>query len=563
MLQRLYARQGSVLQGVADHVAIDVDQFYGIEIEEFPAQIAQVALWLMDHQMNLRVAEQFGEYFARLPLTKSPTIVHGNALRIDWKDVVKPEALSYILGNPPFVGKKEQNAAQKADMANVFAGVKSAGVLDFVAAWYLLAAKYVQGTTTRCAFVSTNSITQGEQVGVLWSELYRLGMHIQFAHRTFKWSNEARGRAAVHCVVIGFSTQTSANHQLFDYEQVDGEPHLVIASKINPYLVDASEIFLSKRSTPILPIPEIAFGSMPNDGGHLLLSEREKTALLDVEPNAGRWIRPFLGSEEFINGIARWCLWLTEISPNELRRLPHISARVAEVRAVRADSPRATTNALAATPTIFGEIRQPTARYIAIPKTSSENRTFIPIGFLDPNVVASTELFTVSGGTLFDFGILTSTMQMAWLRSVCGRLKSDFRYSAGIVYNNFPWPESPDDKHSAAIETTAQAVLDARAGFPDSTLADLYDPLSMPPALVKAHQTLDRAVDAAYLAAEKAAGRKAPRLGTDAERVAFLFERYQQLTSLLPAGKARPKSPRRVARASRPIKDADARGSDG
>ncbi|MET4567699.1 class I SAM-dependent DNA methyltransferase [Rhodanobacter soli] len=528
---------------VTEEVQVDVDQFYGIEIEEFPAQIAQVAMWLMDHQMNMLVSEAFGNYFARLPLKKSPMVVHDNALRIDWNDVVPKEQLSYILGNPPFVGKKEQNAEQKRDMSYVFSGVKGSGVLDFVAAWYLLAAKYVQGTVIHCAFVSTNSITQGEQVGVLWGELYRRGMHIQFAHRTFKWSNEAKGKAAVHCVIIGFAVPDSSTKQLFDYERVEGDAHLVQTSRINPYLVDAPETFLSRRSASISQAPDIAFGSMPNDGGHLLLSDQEKTALLAIEPGAAAWIRPFLGSEEFINGIARWCLWLVKITPDQLRAFPHLSTRVAAVKGVRTESPRPTTNMLARTPTLFGEIRQPEIGYIAIPKTSSENRAFIPIGFLDEQTIASTELFTVTGGSVFDFGILTSTMHMAWVRSVCGRLKSDFRYSAGIVYNNFPWPDSTTDKHHEAIEAAAQAVLNARATFPNSTLADLYDPITMPPALVKAHQALDRAVDAAYVAAEKLAGRKPPKLGSDAERVAFLFERYQQLTSLLPA--ERPKISRR------------------
>jgi hypothetical protein len=524
---------------VTEEVQVDVDQFYGIEIEEFPAQIAQVAMWLMDHQMNMQVSEAFGNYFARLPLKKSPTVVNDNALRIDWNEVVPRDGLSYILGNPPFVGKKEQNADQKRDMSYVFSGVKGAGVLDFVAAWYLLAAKFIQGTAIHCAFVSTNSITQGEQVGVLWGELYRRDMHIQFAHRTFKWSNEAKGNAAVHCVIIGFAVSERLTKQLFEYEHADGVAHLVQTSRINPYLVDAPETFLSRRSASISHAPDIAFGSMPNDGGHLLLTDNAKAELLAVEPEAATWIRPFLGSEEYINGITRWCLWLVEITPSHLRALAHLSARVAAVKAVRLDSPRETTNMLARTPTLFGEDRQPVIGYIAIPKTSSENRAFIPIGFLDSQTIASTELFTIAGGSVFDFGILTSTMHMAWVRSVCGRLKSDFRYSAGIVYNNFPWPDSPSDKHREALEQAAQSVLDARAAFPGSTLADLYDPIAMPPALAKAHQALDRAVDAAYVAAEKAAGRKAPKLTSDAERVAFLFERYQQLTSLLPAAKAK------------------------
>ncbi|OJY93429.1 MAG: methylase [Lysobacterales bacterium 63-13] len=563
VLQRLYARQGSVLQGVADHVAIDVDQFYGIEIEEFPAQIAQVALWLMDHQMNLRVAEQFGEYFARLPLTKSPTIVHGNALRIDWKDVVKPEALSFILGNPPFVGKKEQNAAQKADMAAVFSGVKSAGVLDFVAAWYLLATKYIHGTAIRCAFVSTNSITQGEQVGVLWSELYRFGVHIQFAHRTFKWSNEARGRAAVHCVVIGFGLASPTNRRLFDYARPDGHPHETLVRNINAYLVDAADVALPKRMSPLCNAPSMVFGNKAVDFGHFMLDKSQRDALVASTLGVSKWIRRCLGGDGFLNGDMGWCLWLNGISPAELRTMPAITERVELVRQERLRSKKLSTRESAKFPTLFGEDRQPDAAFLVIPKVSSERRHYVPLGFLTPDYITTPSVLVVPGATLFDLGVLQSTMHMAWMRYTCGRLESRYQYSNTIVYNNFPWPESPDAKHRAAIETAAQAVLDARAAFPDSTLADLYDPLSMPPALVKAHQTLDRAVDAAYVAAEKAAGRKAPRLGTDAERVAFLFERYQQLTSLLPAGKARPKSPRRVARASRPIKDADARGSDG
>nr|WP_206203239.1 class I SAM-dependent DNA methyltransferase [Thermomonas sp. HDW16] len=537
VLKRQFATQQSVLVRVQDHVFIDVDQFYGIEIEEFPAQIAQVAMWLMDHQMNLRVSEHFGENVVRLPLKKSATIVHGNALRIDWSDVVPAETLSYILGNPPFIGSKMMTAEQRDDLLAIAGSLKGAGVLDFVSAWYLKAAQYMGAHPIRAAFVSTNSITQGEQVGVLWGEMLQRGMHIFFAHRTFQWNNEARGVAAVHCVIVGFANSSIAPKRLFDYEDIRGEAHEVDAVNINPYLVDAANLLLAKRSAPISSVPEIAFGSMPNDGGMLLLDEDERKALLALEPAAAAWVRPFLGSVEFINGLKRWCLWLVDISPAELRGLRHVSERIASVRKNRLESKRETTKTLAMTPSLFGEIRQPKTRYIAIPKTSSENRAFVPMGFLAPEVIASTELFTVSGGAFYEIGVLLSTMHMAWVRTVCGRLKSDYRYSAGIVYNNFPWPDIPDDKHRTAIETAAQAVLDVRAEFPESTLADLYDPLTMPPALVKAHAALDKAVDAAYLAAEKAAGRKPPKLTTDAERVAFLFERYQALTSLLPAAK--------------------------
>jgi hypothetical protein len=575
VLRRQFAQQRSVLTRVAEHVAIDVDQFYGIELEEFPAQIAQVALWLMDHQMNLRVTEQFGEYFARLPLVKSPTIVNGNALRIDWNEVVAPERLSYILGNPPFVGKQNQNAEQKADMARVFSGVKGAGVLDFVTAWYLLAAKYINETSIRCAFVSTNSITQGEQVGVLWAGLYRLGIHIQFAHRTFTWSNEARGKAAVHCVIVGFGRDETKPARLFDYEHPKADPHELAAGNINAYLVDAPDVALPNRREAICAVPPIVFGSMPNDGGHLLLSDAEKCTLSIDEPDAAPWVRPFLGAEEFLNGIRRWCLWLRDIQPAGLRALPFVTRRVAAVKAHRESSRRATTQELANYPMLFGEIRQPDSDYLLIPRVSSERRRFAPVGFLDSRTIAGDSTLILPNATLFHFGVLHSIMHLAWVRYVGGRLKSDYRYSAGIVYNNFPWPElafpSPigrgwpegpgegkahdqahpssgaarhllpagegKDKHVAAIEAAAQAVLDVRVQFPQSTLADLYDPLSMPPVLVKAHQALDRAVDVAYIAAEKAAGRKPPKLSSDVKRVAFLFERYQALTSLLPAAK--------------------------
>ena len=536
VIARLFpAQMSSQSLWVAEAVQVDVDQFYGIEIEEFPAQIAQVALWLMDHQMNLLVSERFGNYFARLPLVKSPMIVHGNALRIDWNDVVPRERLSYILGNPPFLGKQHQDEQQKSEMAYLFDGVKGAGVLDFVSAWYVKATTYINGTSIRCAFVSTNSITQGEQVGILWSELFRRGVHICFAHRTFTWSNEARGKAAMHCVIVGFGLDDSSAKRLFDYAHPKADPHEVSVNNINAYLVDAPDVALPNRREAICEVPPIVFGSMPNDGGHLLLTDADRREMLETEPASLQWIRLFLGAEEFINRVPRWCLWLDGISPETLRSLPSIASRVAAVRALRERSTRATTRELAAFPTLFGEIRQPHSKYLLIPRVSSEQRSFIPIGFLDPDVIASDATFVVPNASPIHFGILSSTMHMAWVRAVCGRLKSDYRYSAGIVYNNFPWPEVADDKRHAAIESAAQGVLDARAQFPHSTLADLYDPLSMPPALVKAHQALDRAVDAAYLAAEKAAGRKAPKLGSDAERVAFLFQRYQALTSLLPA----------------------------
>lgn len=524
-------------------IKCNVDQLYGIEIEEFPAQIAQLALWLVDHQVNLRVSELFGNPFERLPLQKSATIVHGNALRIDWNDVVPAGELDYILGNPPFVGKKEQDAEQKADMVAVFAGVKGAGVLDFVAAWYLRAADYLRSNpAVQCAFVSTNSITQGEQVGVLWGELYQRSLHIQFAHRTFKWSNEARGKAAVHCVIVGFGYKALSSVPLFDYERSDGEPQQVAASRINPYLVEAPEVFLERRGMPLsLGVPAICYGNMPIDAGHLILTDEERAVALAAESDLTPWIRRYFGGDEFINGVMRWCLWLVDVPPSLVRDSEFLQTRIEKTRAFRAASGRAATNALASTPSLFGEIRHPSGGYLLIPKVSSENRAYVPMGFLGADAIASGTSLIVPGATRYHFGVLTSQMHMAWMRAVAGRMKSDYQYSAGIVYNNFPWPDSSSDKHRAAIEQTAQTVLDARAAFPDSTLADLYDPTTMPPALVKAHQALDRAVDAAY-------GKRVFK--TDAERVAYLFERYQQLTSLLPAAKAKPPHKRKAQAAA-------------
>jgi len=421
--------------------------------------------------------------------------------------------------------------------------VKGTGVLDFVAAWYLLAAKHIAGTTIRCAFVSTNSITQGEQVGVLWSELYRCGIHIHFAHRTFKWTNEARGKAAVHCIIVGFGLAEEVPRRLFEYDQADGEPHELLPSTINPYLVDAREILLLNRSAQLSGAPEMSYGSFALDDGNYTLDSEDRDKLLAECKEAEVVLRPFVGGQELLHSELRWCLWLQEVAPADLKRMPPVLRRVEAVKAWRESSGRETTRKLAATPTLFAEVRQPKSSYVAVPTVSSERRNYIPMAFLDANTIASNQVYVLRDAALFHFGVLHSGMHMAWVRAVCGRLESRYRYSAGIVYNNFPWPEISDDQHRAAIEAAAQGVLDARDRFPGATLADLYDPLTMPPALVKAHQVLDRAVDAAYIAAEKAAGRKAPKLGSDAERVAFLFERYQALTSLLLA--AKPKAGRR------------------
>lgn len=539
VLRRQFATQQSVLAHVADHVLVDVDQFYGIEIEEFPAQIAQVAMWLMDHQMNLRVAEQFGENVTRLPLRKSATIVHGNALRIDWNDVVSAKQLNYILGNPPFSGAMVMSDEARESFGEVFYDLKGAGVLDFVAAWYWLAAKYIQGTNIHVGLVSTNSICQGEQVGLLWRPMLdRYGVRINFAHRTFKWSNEARGKAAVHCVIVGYGIQNSDSKVIYDYATVDGEPHATTARNINPYLIDAPDVLLENRSSPVCDVPAMRFGSMPRDGGNLLIEDDERDKLLAAEPGAAPYVLPLLGAEGFINGLRRWCLWFEGKDPSVLRSLPILRERVEKTRQFRLASRAESTRNFAATPYLFCQIAQPKSQYILVPRHSSENRWLIPMGFFGPEIIAGDSCNTIPGATVFHFGVLQSTMHMAWVRNVCGRLKSDFRYSKDIVYNNFPWPDIADDKNRIAIEIAAQGVLDARTKFPDSTLADLYDFLTMPSILVKAHQQLDKAVDAAYLIDERSAGRKPPKLSTDAERVSFLFERYQALTSLLPAAKS-------------------------
>lgn len=530
----LSAHKGQLTVDVHALIGVNVDQFYGIEIEEFPAQIAQVALWLVDHQMNLRVSVEFGLYFARIPLKSTPGIRHANALRLDWNEVLPGERCSYVLGNPPFLGKTYQSKEQKADLAAVMQGIHGAGDLDFVCGWYVLAAQYMKSTGTQAAFVSTNSITQGEQVAVLWGEMQRLGMHTHFAHRTFQWSNEASGKAAVHCVIVGFGPQDQAVKTIYEYEDIKGLPHAVPVKRINAYLVDAPDVLLNKRRTPICQVTEMTNGSKPTDGGHLLLDDAEKESLIKAEPQAAQWIRPFMGAEEFINKTARWCLWLVDCPPKELRLMPKVMERVQAVKDMRLASTDKQTQQDASTPTQFQKIRQPTSNYLLIPSVSSERRSYVPIGFMAASVIVSNLVYAVPDATLFHFGVMTSAMHNAFMHFTCGRLKSDFRYSNTIVYNNFPWPgfagEALSDKHRNAIEQAAQCVLDACTQFASSSLADLYDPLTMPPALLKAHQKLDTAVDAAY---QPSSGKKT--YASDAERVAFLFELYQRITSLLPA----------------------------
>ncbi|MDD3585997.1 MAG: hypothetical protein PHQ75_02335 [Thermoguttaceae bacterium] len=517
LLKELYKNERFL--DVSTLCRIDVDQFYGIEIEDFPSQVALVALWLMDHQMNLKVRDAFGQYFARIPLRTSPKILCANALGMNWEDLVPKNELNYILGNPPFGGARLMSERQKSEVFDVFHGVKNNGDLDYVTCWYKMAAEYIQGTDIEVGFVSTNSITQGIQPAILWKELHRLGIMINFAHQTFKWTNEASGKAAVFCVIIGFSLHAHKQKQLFFYETVTGEPHEMEVDQINAYLVDAPDILIESRQKPLCNVPPIGIGNKPIDGGFYLFTDEEKKAFIKVEPMAKKYFHPWYGSDEFINNRPRWCLWLGETAPDKLRAMPEVLKRIDEVKRFRLASKSPGTRKLALTPTHFHVENMPTSNYLLIPRVSSERRLYIPIGFMKPDILSSDAVFIIPNATLFHFGVLTSTMHMAWTRYVCGRLKSDYRYSKDIVYNNFPWP-SPTGAQKTAIEEAAQVVLDIRKNDPDSSLADLYDPNTMPKDLLKAHARLDKLVEKAY--------RKNPFMA-DSERVSFLFELYQQL----------------------------------
>lgn len=508
---------------------IYVDCMFGIEYEEFPARIAEVAMWLIDHQMNLRLSEEFGGYFARLPLKKSPHIVNGNALRLDWNEIVPKTELNYILGNPPFVGHHLQSKEQKEDLHFVLHDIQAAGVMDYVTAWYYKASEYIQNSKIKVGFVATNSITQGEQVGILWNLLlnkYKIKIH--FAHRTFKWSNEARGVAAVFCVIIGFANYDTNNKYLYEYETVKSEPHEIKARNINPYLTDADDILLLNRDTPLCKVPNMVYGSKPTDGGNLILSPEEKQFLFKKYPASKKFIRRFLSAEDYLHNNERWCLWLVDAHPDEINIIPEIKLRVLKVKEFREKSKAESTRKFAAYPTLFRQITQPKNEYIMVPSTTSENRKYIPFGFLSKDFILSNASFSIANASKYHLGILSSEMHMAWVKYTCGRLKGDFRYSKDIVYNNFPWPESASEKQIKLVEEKAQSVLDVRKEFPDSSLADLYDPIAMPPKLVKAHKDLDKAVDACY---------SKQVFTTELSRLGFLFFLYKKYTAPMFVGK--------------------------
>ena len=531
VLRERHAKDMQQVLNVRDLILVDVDQFYGIEISEWPVRIAEVAMWLMDHQMNQRVSEAFGQTFFRLPLRHTPHILQGNALRIDWQTVLPPEQCSFVLGNPPFVGKHLMTEQQGEDIEIVWGKGGGIGVLDYVTAWYRKAAEYITLSKTPVAFVSTNSITQGEQPGVLWQELFgRWRIKIHFAHRTFAWESEARGAAHVHVVIIGFGAFEISRKRIYDYEH--GEEHVTVSEvrNISPYLIEGNDFALPSRNQPIAKVPPCIYGSKPVDGGNLIIEESDRVAFVNENPGADALLRPLLCNSEYLYGIPRWCLWLKDVPPNQFRSIRGVRKRIEAVREFRLASKKAPTRAKAETPTLFAEIRQPETEFIVIPLHTSENRRYVPWGYFSSDYIIHNSCSAIPDATTFHFGVISSLMHMAWVRTVCGRIKSDFRYSTNIVYNNYPWPGELDEKRRKAVEKAAQSVLDARKPFlppnGDSTLADLYDPLSMPAPLAKAHAELDRAVDRCY---------RAEPFRSDRERVEHLFALYEKLTApLLP-----------------------------
>lgn len=512
--------RGRVMLDLGDVIKVSIQQFFGIEINDFAVKVAKTALWIAEAQMwteTQSIVNSRQDITAFLPLESYNNIVEGNALRIDWNEVAPAEKCSYIMGNPPFVGARLMSKEQKVELLTVMGkGWKNAGNLDYVACWYKKAADYMLSTknVVRAALVSTNSVSQGESVANLWKPLFDAGIHIDFAHRTFRWDSESLMKAHVYCVIIGFSVAPNMTpRRIFD----SGRAKTV--KNINGYLIDAENIFVESRQQPLCDVPAIGIGNKPIDGGYYLFAESEKDNFIEKEPRAAAYFRPWYGAQEFINQAPRYCLWLGDCSPAELRQMPECMKRIEAVKRYRLASPSAGTRKLADTPTRFHVENMPSCNYIAIPETSSEKRKYIPIGFMSPSVLCSNALKIISNAGLYHFGILTSNVHMAWMRAVGGRLEMRYRYSKDIVYNNFPWPD-PTPEQKAKIEATAQDILDARAKYPDSSLADLYDELTMPRELRKAHQENDKAVMQAYGFSIRM---------TESECVAKLMQMYRNL----------------------------------
>lgn len=556
VLECVYDVNSPLLMDVEALSIVRLSQFHGIELDEFAAHIAEVAMWMTEHLANIELGRTFGKVFADIPLQDSAQIVHGDALEVDWETVLPHAQCFAVMGNPPFVGAKFQSPEQRAQVRDLARLGGSGGTLDFVAAWFLKAGAYIAGGPTRIAFVSTNSITQGEQVAQLWPILFeRYGLEIAFAHRTFAWGSDARGKAHVHVVIVGLAHREfePKEKRLFSYSDINGEPDETRHEALTAYLFDAGSVanrhlVVKEEARPINGADRLKTGVQMIDDGILTFTNEEHSQFLDEEPSAEKWFRKFLGGDEFINGFHRWILYLAEAGPSEIRAVPKVADRVRRVREYRSSSSRPSTVAMAAFPTKLGVDERLSADYLVIPNTSSERRQYVPIGWLSPNVVANQKLRILPEARLWDFGILTSSMHMAWMRAITGRMKSDYMYSVGVVYNTFPWPDASDAQR-AHIEELAQAVLDARAAWPISSLADLYDPDTMPPNLRKAHHALDLAVDRLY--------RRAPFAG-DRDRVEHLFGLYEALVNPMAheAARQNKRVSRRVTRQAAKEQDA-------
>ena len=489
---------GQITMGEAlDPIKVSIGQFYGIEINDFAVTVARTALWIAENQMMKATEDIVHMTLDFLPLKTNAHIVEGNALRIDWSKVVPKEKLNYIMGNPPFVGYSLQSKEQKDDILSLYVDekgkpYKTAGKIDYVSGWYWKASQFMHGTGIRTALVSTNSITQGEQVASVWKPLYeRFGIHIDFAYRTFRWDSEASIKAHVHCVIVGFSCALNEQARRIYFAESTRE-----ADNINAYLLDAPDLYVESRTEPLCDVPAMVTGNRPADGGHLIIEANEYDDFVHSEPTARMYIKRLIGSTEFINNKKRWCLWLVNAKPSDIRKMPEVLKRIEACKSDRENADDPGRRKLAETPTLFRETCNPD-KALVVPEVSSQNRRYIPMGYIDNSVICTNKIQMVPDSTLYHFGILTSNVHMAWMRAVCGRLKSDYDYSKKIVYNNFPWPK-PNDEQKARIEQTAQAILDARALYPDASLADLYDELTMPPELRKAHQANDCAVMQAY-----------------------------------------------------------------
>jgi type I restriction-modification system DNA methylase subunit len=504
---------------------VQLTNFYGYEIDNTSAMIAEVAMWLTEHQMNMRLENEFGKTIPTIPLKEAANIKRCNSLNIDWTTNIEGKYFDYILGNPPFVGHQWRTESQMKDMELVFSDAKRAGRLDYVAAWYIKASKLIQNTITKVAFVSTNSIAQGEQAGILWNELFRYKIKIHFAHRTFKWSNEAKEIAGVHVVIIGFANFDIPEKVLYEYEDIKKEPNVLKVKNINPYLTEGKDITIDSRNDPIHSYPPLFKGSQPTDGGNLILSKEEKETLIKADSTIEKWILPFIGGEEFINGSMRFCLWLKDCPPDILRKNQFIKERLEAVSKARLKSSTPSVQNFAKFPYLFTQDRQPDTQYLAIPEVSSERRIYIPIGFLSPDIICSNKLQIIPNANLFLFGVMTSIMHMVWTKYVSGRLESRISYSPS-VYNNYPFPKDVTEKKKENLEIAAQTILDVRKVYTDkgNSLADLYDPLSMPLELLKAHENLDKLVDKCY--------RDAP-FTSESKRLEFLFELYEKYTANL------------------------------